>query len=198
MHDLDTRIRLAASSLLGWGYGQPPRVPVRPSWWPASTKVATTERDELIDCSTTTAWVLAEVYPDGKWVLDPRAAFFYLPNGQRSGSVHRTEADYAALQIFAGQSPWSPIAAVERVGVGIQVTTPSAGRWHLVQSWRDPKALQGGHSRLIYVREDGSLLVLESTTRDDDADGVRDGVRWVTLPGAASVPGETRWAVLRE
>lgn len=172
---LEVRIRVAASELLGYGYGGP-AVPRRPSWWPRGVGApeATTEQDERIDCSTLTAWVLAEVYPSARW----------------------TVAAYQDLQIQDAARPWSPVEAVERLGLGQQVAAPTPFRWHLVQSWRSLSPLQGGHARLVYVDRD-VVHVLESTTRDDDGDGQRDGVRWVRLASPAAIPGTARWAVLR-
>lgn len=170
---LETRIRLAVSDLLGWGYGGP-FVPVRPTWWPRAVRVASGEREELIDCSTLTALVLSSVYPTARW----------------------TTAAYEDLQTFKGRLAWSSVDALERLGLGQQVAAPTPHRWHLAQSWRDPVAMTGGHARLVYVAPDG-LRVLESTTLDSDADGVRDGVRWISLRSVAEIPGTTRFAVLR-
>lgn len=178
---LETRIRLAVSDLLGWGYGGQaappgPFVPSRPAWWPQ--KVGAPEADgeaqERTDCSTLTAWSLARVYPSARW----------------------TVAAYQDLQIQDAARPWSPIEALERLGVAQEVTAPTPHRWHLVQSWRSLKPLEGGHARLAYVDRD-HVRVLESTTRDDDGDGVHDGVRWIRLASPAAIPGTSRWATLR-
>lgn len=178
---LETRIRLAASDLLGWGYGglqapPGPFVPSRPSWWARGVGApeADGEAQERTDCSTLTAWVLARVYPSARW----------------------TVAAYQDLQIQDAARPWSPIEAVERLGLGQEATTPTRHRWHLCQSWGSLSPLQGGHARLVYVDRD-HVRVLESTTRDDDGDGVRDGVRWIRLASPAAIPGTSRWAVLR-
>lgn len=170
---LEARIRLAVSDLLGWGYGGP-FVPERPSWWPREVRVATGEREELIDCSTLGTLTLSRVYPSARWTLEA----------------------YADLQTFKGRPAWSSIEAVERLGIGREVASPVPHRWHVGQWWRDPVAMTGGHFRIFFAGPDG-LLVLESTTLDSDGDGVRDGVRWIAAGPIAGIPGSCRLAVLR-
>ena len=47
------------------------------------------------------------------------------------------------------ENPWSPVEAVQAVGLGEQVAAPIVGRWHLVQGWRtagDPERVARGET----------------------------------------------------
>jgi len=142
---LASRIAIAALPFLGYRYDeQRPGVP----YLSGSMPPARAELPRKTACSTFTAALLMAVYPDAPWTL----------------------REYGDLQSFrdrfdVGGFPLgdAPIAAVERMCVGMQVDRFMAGSWHLVQGWRRPNPPGGGgHAFLVYA-EDHHLMVLEAS-----------------------------------
>ena len=107
--DLDTRIRLAASSYLGWRYGEG-----RFAFGGGVIDPKLVGPPSTTNCSTFTVALLTAAYPNAPW----------------------TQQDYKDLQIFTMARPLSPIDAVVRLKIGSVVPVPLEGRWHLVQGWR--------------------------------------------------------------
>jgi hypothetical protein len=62
----------------------------------------------------------------------------------------RVEAERAALMLWQGQPPWSPVEAVEKLGIATPTDQPWPGQWHLVQGWQSLEPLRGGHSFYWY------------------------------------------------
>jgi hypothetical protein len=129
---LDARIWMAAGPLLSMRYGKPT--------CPYDTPPQSFKRGTEINCSSMTWAILSTVYPSAGW----------------------TSQDYQDIQVWDGERKWSPIESVNSRGVGVQVVSPLAGRWHLVQGWRSSG---GGHAFLVYGYDDGRLGVLQSTSR---------------------------------
>ncbi len=158
MIDLDSRIRIVASELLGWRYGSPgyPR-----------RLASITQTDSLvdsrrrIDCSSLTAFVLTNAFPFAGWVFD----------------------DYRDLQIYDASRPFSPIDAVTRRGIGQAAEAPIAGRWHLCQTWIKLDPLGGGHARLFRAIDSDRMEILESTNLEN---GI--GPRWALSTWAEFAP----------
>lgn len=174
---LATRIDLALAQLVGWRYGGP-FFPTRPGWFPTRTRVASAPAEELIDCSSLVAWLLAQVYPMAPW----------------------SQTEYRELQVFDVSKPFSAMDAVVRVGVGRRwnsAESPADGDTVLVQNWRKLDPPEGGHLYLARVKSKEFVEVIESTSRDDNGDGARDGVQrvvrrgWLDLP-----PGHKQCVVL--
>ena len=90
-------------------------------------------RDGQVNCST-----FAESFLEGRY---PRADI---------------GAEHEALMIM-GSDPWSPVHAVERLGIGRMVEAPQPGRLHLVQGWT---GLEGGR---IVKRSRGHTLLWGET-----------------------------------
>ena len=141
-HSLDVRIRIAAAPYMtGWHYAvAEPSVAYDSPAIPRSMIA----RNHGTNCSTMTASLLTSVFADSPW----------------------TGREYRDLQVFSDRlpdSPDSPIKAVERMGFGIRVNAPIAGRWHLVQGWRSLGSRPSGHAFLMLAERDG-LTVLEVTS----------------------------------
>lgn len=173
---LRERIGDAAKPYLseGWRYGHANRVAYP---WPAGVRgpsVARVAADREIDCVGLSASVVMRAYQDVQWTQDAYAGLLL--------TRRPVVAD-------------DPIRTVAAVGVGARVDAFVAEAWHLVQGVRsfDPF---NGHAIIIFDRGNGTLDVLESTSREN-----RKGPRWRTTTEAAlriEFPGALYIARLRE
>jgi hypothetical protein len=81
----------------------------------------------------------------------------------------RVFGEHDALMIADDEQPFSPLAAVVRLGIAEHVSEPQRGRWHVVQGWvvlpggdGDPE----GHSMLWWHPMSGNVgRVLEANKR---------------------------------
>ncbi len=133
----------AAQLFIGWGYGQPPRVPRAAKGLPDGLVVEQGD-ERIVDCSTMTTAILAYAYPDACWSDDT----------------------YQRLQTWAElKDPWAAVYGVEIAGAGAP-SPLQAGHWHLAQGWRslEPDAWDG-HAMLLYSPDGVHVAVLESRPR---------------------------------
>jgi len=146
---LPVRLGLAAALHAGWAYGAG-RFPYRCGAIPSNL---VDPEARTTNCTTFATALLSAAYPSAAW----------------------TSAEYAELQLFEGVFPARPLApldAVERVRVGVRVSDPVAGSWHLAQGWRtlgvrNPdgtwKVRPSGHGFLVRAGSGDSLTVLQAT-----------------------------------
>jgi hypothetical protein len=142
---LDTRIRIAASMMLGWRYRWSGTPTCRP--FTGALTASFTGADRTVYCSAMTIILLCAAFPDAPW--DGRS--------------------YGDLQCYAERlaegHPDSPIDAVERAGVGTRVDGfHTLDAWYLVQGWWSLGAQPAGHAVLIYRDTRGDLWVLQSAS----------------------------------
>lgn len=182
VHSLDIRIRLAAGPYLsGWGYSYAgPKVLFDlPDAMGADGVELEPGEQQNTNCSTLTASILTSVFPSAGWTL----------------------REYGDLQVFADrlpENPDAPVQAVNRLGIGMIVENLLPGKWHLVQGWRtfDPsKSKYSGHAFLVLLEHDGSVLLLEATSRRNEGPRYRrttimelereygDGLHYAALDG---------------
>lgn len=150
-HSLDVKIRLAAAPYMdGWGYDlSAPKVLYKLPAAMFAAAVVWTTGTKRTNCSTLTTSILTSVRPDAPW----------------------SSREYGDLQVYADRlpdEPDAPVAAVVRMGIGLVVTEPWAGAWHLVQGWRtfEPTVPRySGHAFLVLADDAGDgILVLEASS----------------------------------
>lgn len=147
-----TRACLAASDLFGWHYpgADGNHFPAQRGSLP-SQLVKPGVAQQGIDCSSQSSYLAQTMNPYAAW----------------------TEQDYADMQIFDANRPWSPMDVPPRLGIGVALAKAEdavEGDVVLSQAWVDASttdgdSLSGGHARVCRVGVNGALEVLESTNR---------------------------------
>jgi hypothetical protein len=140
---LDSRMREAASFLLGWRYRWSSSPTCRP--FGGALTASFTGSDRTIYCSAMTIVLLCAVRPDAPW--DDRS--------------------YGDLQCYADRlpdHPDSPIDAVVRAGIGTRTSDTEAPGWYLCQGWWSLGSKPAGHAVLLYRDTSGELWVLQSAS----------------------------------
>lgn len=121
---------------------------------PSRADMAAGDRRTITNCSVGSAEVLVSVYGE------------------------RVRGEWKALMISDPSQPFSPVDAVERLGIGRRCDTPRSGCWHLVQGWRvldgngwvpSPGPDPNGHAFFYYEppapTPGAGMLVNANTTR---------------------------------
>lgn len=77
--------------------------------------------------------------------------------------------------VWDPRSPWSALTAAEELTGGryvahrlVSTSMPAPeltpGRWHVIQRWRDPGRVLGGHTYLVWAPlDDGDVVVVQSS-----------------------------------
>lgn len=139
--DVEVRVPLVVSLFRGWTYtGREPRVPFLPHDRRAFPESLVDPNRTATNCSTFTAASLIGAFPSASW----------------------SRESYGRLQVFDAGKLDSPIAEVERVGVGRRVDEFISGRWHLLQGWKETISPRG-HALFVHRGERGLVLAHASS-----------------------------------